>query len=714
MTKPPSDFQSTRWEELVRQETGHPLPGLHRAELEIRPVYHASDLEPAADVDTTPGLPPFTRGARASMYRGRPWTIRQYAGFATTEDSNAFFRESLAAGGRGLSVAFDLPTHRGYDSDHEEVAGDVGMAGVAIDSIDDMARLFDGIDLSQVSVSMTMNGAVLPVLGAFFALARERGHDLSAINGTIQNDILKEFMVRHTYIYPPAPSMRVVADVIGYCAQHAPKFNPVSISGYHMQEAGATAVQELAFTLGNGLEYVRAALGRGIEIDEFAPRLSFFFGVGMNVFTEVAKLRAARKLWAELVAEKFRPTRPESLRLRMHCQTSGVSLTAQQPLNNAVRTTLEALAAVLGGTQSLHTNSFDEALALPSDAAARLARNTQLIIQHETDVPDVVDPLGGSYYVESLTRELGLKARALIDEMEALGGMTVAIEQGVAQQYVERSAIERQVRAERGIDRVVGVNLHQVSDEREPELRRVDNQRVVEVQRQRLGELRARRDGRAVAACLERLDEVARTGEGNLLEAAVDCMSARATLGEVSEVLATAWGRHRDKNTRVMGVFGAGYADDDRWQAVRARVREFEQATGRRPRLLVTKLGQDGHDRGAKVIASGFADAGFDVDLAPMFRTPAQVVQLALDHDVHVVGVSSQAGAHMPLVSELLEGLEEARAADIAVVCGGIIPEPDRAELLQRGVRAVFTPGTPVIDAIGAVLDLLVAGAGSD
>ncbi len=700
-------FDASSWRELSEKEVGQPLVPVVRRGVELRPVYSAVDLQDNPDVDTTPGSPPFLRGVRASMYRGRPWTVRQYAGFATAEESNAFYRASLAAGGRGLSIAFDLPTHRGYDSDHERVLGDVGKAGVAVDSIDDMARLLDGIDLGKTSVSMTMNGGVLPVLGAFFGLALEQGHSLSQLRGTIQNDILKEFMVRHTYIYPPEPSMRIVADVIAYCAEHAPKFNPVSISGYHMQEAGATPVQELAFTLANGIEYVRAALARGCKIDDFAPRLSFFFGVGMDFFAEVAKLRAARQLWALLMQEKFSPESPDSLRLRMHCQTSGVSLTAQQPLNNVVRTTLEALAAVLGGTQSLHTNSYDEALALPSDHAARVARNTQLIIQHETDAAQVVDPLGGSYFIESLTAELVFKARELIEEMERLGGMTKAIEQGVPQRHIERSAVERQVRIERCEDRVVGVNMHTSSEHVEPEVRRVDDRAVLEEQRRRLAELKASRDAARVESALEQLREVASSGTGNLLQASIECMTARATVGEVSETLERLWGRHTSTGSQVVGVFSSGFADDEQWRQLHQRVEDFARTSGRRPRMLVAKLGQDGHDRGAKTIASGFADAGFDVDLAPMFQTPREVAQNAIDHDVHVVGVSSQAGAHTRLVPELIRELAQEGARDVIVVCGGIVPEADEAELRRQGVADVFTPGTPVVECIRRVLGLL-------
>jgi methylmalonyl-CoA mutase len=641
------------------------------------------------------------------MYVGRPWTVRQYAGFATARESNRFYRDNLARGQSGLSVAFDLPTHRGYDSDHPRASGDVGKAGVAIDSIEDMAVLFEGIDLEQVSVSMTMNGAVLPVLGAYFALAAERGNAPDRLRGTIQNDILKEFMVRHTYIYPPAPSMRVTADVIGLCAATFPKFNPVSISGYHMQEAGATAVQELAYTLGNGLAYIEAALQTGGAVDDFAPRLSFFFGVGMDFFTEVAKLRAARRLWAELVRERFAPLQADSLRLRMHCQTSGVSLTAQQPLNNVVRTTVEALAAVLGGTQSLHTNSFDEALALPSDHAAAVARNTQLVLCHETDICQVIDPLGGSYFVEALTESMLQGARSLLHEVDAQGGMVHAIEAGLVQRHIARAATERQVRLERGDDKLVGVNLYATVDEAEPEIRRIDNAAVLAEQTQRLEQLRSNRDAQTVTESLERLRRIAETRQGNLLQASIECMAARATVGEVSETLEALWGRYMPKDNNVTGVYGVGFEGDPRWDKLRTQVQQFELERGRRPRLLVAKLGQDGHDRGAKLIASGFVDAGFVVDLAPMFRTPEEVAKIAIDHDVHVIGISSLAGGHETLVPRLLDALAEAGADDIAVVCGGIVPAEDRRALIARGVADLFVPGTPVLDCIDRVLTVL-------
>ncbi len=706
--KKSAPFDEPRWLAGFEKETGTPPVATSPHGAPARnPLYTARDGVALSESDTTPGAAPFTRGAYFSMYTGRPWTVRQYAGFATARDSNRFYRDNLARGQTGLSVAFDLPTHRGYDSDHERARGDVGKAGVAIDSIEDVAVLFDGIDLGAVSVSMTMNGAVLPVLGAYFALAAERGNPPQRLRGTIQNDILKEFMVRHTYIYPPAPSMRITADVIAECSAHYPKFNPVSISGYHMQEAGATAVQELAYTIGNGLAYVEAALAAGGAVDDFAPRLSFFFGVGMDFFTEVAKLRAARRLWAELVRERFAPSRESSLRLRMHCQTSGVSLTAQQPLNNVVRTTVEALAAVLGGTQSLHTNSFDEALALPSDRAATVARNTQLILRHETDVCETVDPLGGSYLIESLTDSMVAQARQLLQEVDAGGGMVAAIESGLVQRRIARAATERQVRLERGNDKLVGVNLYVSSDEREPEIRRIDNAAVLAEQRQRLERLRAMRDQRAVDESLGRLRHVAESGEGNLLRASIDCMAVRATVGEVSAVLEELWGRYMPKDNNVTGVYSAGFDADPKWAALRARVDTFEARQGRRPRLLVAKLGQDGHDRGAKLIASGFVDAGFVVDLAPMFRTPEEVAKIAIDHDVHAIGISSLAGGHETLVPRLLGALRDAGAADIAVVCGGIVPAEDRQALIEQGVADVFVPGTPVLDCIDRVLNVL-------
>jgi methylmalonyl-CoA mutase len=706
-SKAEDGFDPERWQQLARGELGKAAtPVLSRHGLELEPVYSARDLG-ALSSPGTPGVAPFRRGPYATMYTGKPWTIRQYAGFSTAEESNAFYRNNLKQGQRGLSVAFDLPTHRGYDSDHPRARGDVGKAGVAIDSVLDMARLFDGIDLGRTSVSMTMNGAVLPILAAYIVVADEQGCERKALTGTIQNDILKEFMVRNTYIYPPEPSLSACVDVIEFCSRNLPRFNPISVSGYHLQEAGATLVQELAYTLGNGLEYVKGAVERGLAADDFAQRLSFFFGIGTDLFSEVAKLRAARQLWAELMQERFAPRSAEALRLRMHCQTSGVSLTAQQPLNNVVRTTIEALAALLGGTQSLHTNSFDEALALPSDAAARVALDTQLILQHETDVASVVDPLGGSYFVESLTQQFVVKARAILAEVDAAGGMTRAIEKGIPQGVIERAAAERQVRVDRGVDVVVGVNKFTRSNEPPPQVRVIDHEHVERAQAERLAALRSSRSAATVKERLAALGAAAASRSGNLLELAIECMRARATVGEVSLELENVWGRYQATGRSMGGVFAKGYESEERWAQVRRRVEAARTVLGRNPRILIAKLGQDGHDRGAKVVAAGFADAGFDVDLAPLFQTPAEVARAAIDHDVHVVGISTLAGGHRALVPELLRLLEQEGASEIRVVCGGIIPEVDRAALLQLGVASTFTPGTPVVAGIEGVLDLL-------
>ena len=639
------------------------------------------------------------------MFANRPWTIRQYAGFATAEESNAFYKRNLAGGQKGLSVAFDLATHRGYDSDHPRVRGDVGKAGVAIDTVEDMKRLFDGIPLGEVSVSMTMNGAVLPVLAAYVVAAEEQGVGAEKLGGTIQNDILKEFMVRNTYIYPPEPSMRIVADIVAYTARHMPRFNSISISGYHMQEAGATLVQELGFTLADGLDYVRAALSRGLAIDDFAPRLSFFFCIGMNFFMEVAKLRAARLLWAKFMRE-FEAKDPRSLMLRTHCQTSGVSLAEQDPYNNVVRTAYEALAAVLGGTQSLHTNALDEAVALPTDFSARIARNTQLILQHETGVPQVVDPLGGSYYVEALTASLAREASALIDEVEELGGMTKAVAAGMPKLRIEEAAARRQARLDRGEDVVVGVNRYQSDSDDMPALLDVDNYAVREAQIARIAQVRAGRDEAACQATLERLTEAAH-GDGNLLALTVEAIRARATVGEVSDAMEAAFTRHRATVRTVSGVYGAAYAQDDAFQTIRRDTALFAEAEGRRPRILVVKLGQDGHDRGAKVIATAFADIGFDVDIGPLFQTPQEAAQDALENDVHVVGVSSQAAGHKTLVPELVEALREAGAGHVVVVCGGVIPPQDHDFLHKAGVAAVYGPGTNIPAAAAEIMALI-------
>jgi methylmalonyl-CoA mutase len=644
------------------------------------------------------------------MYAGRPWTLRQYAGFSTPEETNAFFRRALSAGQRGLSVAFDLPTHRGYDSDEPHVAGDVGKAGVAVDTVEDLKLIFAEIPLAQTSVSMTMNGAVLPVLAGFIVAAEEQGVSLEQLSGTIQNDILKEFMVRNTYIYPPAPSLRVVADVMQYVSARMPRFNSISISGYHLQEAGASAELELAYTLADGLEYLRVARERGLDLDSVGRGLSFFFGIGPEFFTEICKLRAARGLWATLVRERFAPKDPRTLMLRMHCQTSGVSLTAQDPLNNVVRTTIEALAAVLGGTQSLHTNAYDEALALPSERSARIARNTQLILQHETDVTRVADPLGGSYFVERATSDLMARARAVIEEIDGLGGMARAIELGIPQRRIERAAAERQVRVDRGTDVIVGVNRFRAPDEPELELFAVQTGAVLEAQIARLAQVRSERDPARVAKALSALEQGAR-GSANLLELSIEAMRARATLGEVSHTLARVFGRYEASNMAATGVFTEAYGDEQEWAKLVAAVQRFAREHGRRPRLLLAKLGQDGHDRGVKVVAAGLSDLGFDVDLGPLFQTPDDVARQALESDVHFVGVSTQAGAHLTLVPELVAALARLGAPEIQVVVGGIVPARDHDALFTAGVRAVFGPGTKVTDIARDLLGLASGGA---
>ena len=677
--------------------------------IEVKALYTASDLEEMEHLDTLPGLAPYLRGPRASMYAGRAWTLRQYAGYSTAEESNAFFRRNLAAGQTGLSVAFDLATHRGYDSDHARVPGDVGKAGVAIDTVEDMKCLFEGIPLDRMSVSMTMNGAVLPVLAMFVTAAEEQGVERAVLSGTMQNDILKEFMVRNTFIYPPEPSMRIVSDIIGFTAEAMPRFNPISISGYHMQEAGATAVEELAFTIADGIEYVRSAARAGLEVDRFAPRLSFFFGIGMNLFMEVAKLRAARWLWASLMQEHFTPRDPRSLMLRTHCQTSGVSLTSQDPYNNIVRTTIEALAAVLGGTQSLHTNSFDEALALPTDFSARIARNTQHILREEAGLTKVVDPLAGSYYLESLTASLAAGARALISEVESMGGMTKAVVAGHPKRRIEESAARRQARVDRGEDIVVGVNRYRPEHATEVEVRSVDNSAVREAQVARLHEVRARRDPQRCRAALEELRAAARSPGANLVEPAIEAARARASVGEISAALERVFTRHAPAVRAVSGVYAAAYRDDEAFSALVRDVARFADETGRRPRLLVAKLGQDGHDRGARIIATAFADLGFDVDLGTLFQTPAEAAHEALDNDVHVVGVSTQAGGHLTLVPELVETLRGNGGEDVLVVCGGVIPEQDHAALFASGVTAIYGPGTNIPAAAGEILSLLRA-----
>lgn len=672
----------------------------------VKPLYTAADLEGLEHINTLPGFEPFLRGPRATMYANRPWTIRQYAGFSTAEESNKFYRENLAAGQKGLSVAFDLATHRGYDSDHERVSGDVGKAGVAIDSVEDMKILFDGIPLDEMSVSMTMNGAVLPVLAGYIVAAEEQGVSPDKLSGTIQNDILKEFMVRNTYIYPPEPSMRIVSDIIGYTAEHMPRFNSISISGYHMQEAGATCVQELAYTLADGIEYVRAAGANGLDVDKFAPRLSFFFCIGMNFFMEVAKLRAARILWAELMTE-FSPKDPRSSMLRTHCQTSGVSLTEKDAYNNVIRTTIEAMAAVLGGTQSLHTNALDEAIGLPTRNSARIARNTQLIIAEETGIPQVIDPLGGSYYVEALTNSMVVEARKLIGEVEDMGGMTKAVDAGLPKLRIEEAAARKQARIDRGEEVVVGVNKYQRSEEETIDVLDIDNDKVRESQVTRLKTVRNTRDQAACDAALAALTDAANTGEGNLLALAVDATRKRATVGEISSALETVYTRYRAEIRSISGVYGGAYDADESFNVIRNNVAAFAESEGRRPRMLVVKMGQDGHDRGAKVIATAFADIGFDVDVGPLFQTPEEAAREAIENDVHIIGVSSQAAGHKTLVPKLIDALKAEGADDIMVVCGGVIPTQDYDFLYNKGVAAIYGPGTHIPTAAQEIIERL-------
>jgi len=675
--------------------------------IRVRPLYTESDTADLPHMGNLPGLAPFTRGPRATMYAGRAWTIRQYAGFSTAEESNAFYRRALAAGQQGVSVAFDLATHRGYDSDHPRVEGDVGKAGVAIDSVEDMKILFDGIPLDKVSVSMTMNGAVIPILANFIVAGEEQGVDRKLLSGTIQNDILKEFMVRNTYVYPPGPSMRIVADIIEYTAREMPKFNSISISGYHMQEAGANLVQELAFTLADGREYVRAAIARGMDVDAFAGRLSFFFAIGMNFFMEAAKLRAARFLWHR-VMQDFGPRNPQSLMLRTHCQTSGVSLAEQDPYNNVIRTAYEALSAVLGGTQSLHTNALDEAIALPTEFSARIARNTQLILQEETGITHVADPLAGSYYVESLTAELIDKAWALMEEVEEMGGMTEAVISGMPKLRIEETAARRQAMIDRGSEVIVGVNKYRKDKEDPIEILEIDNDKVRAAQIARLEQVRASRDARACNAALDEIERRAREG-GNLLEAAITAARVRASVGEISMAMEKVFGRHRADVKTLAGVYGAAYEGDEGFAAIQKDVERFAEEEGRRPRMLVVKMGQDGHDRGAKVIATAFADIGFDVDVGPLFQTPDEAAQDAIDNDVHVVGVSSQAAGHKTLAPRLVQALKDRGAGDIVVICGGVIPQQDYDFLKKAGVRAIFGPGTNIPEAARNVLDLIRA-----
>ncbi len=697
------------WEDIAAKELrGKPLDALTWDTLEgikVKPLYTAEDIADLPHMGGVPGAAPFTRGVKATMYAGRPWTIRQYAGFSTAEESNAFYRKALDAGQQGVSVAFDLATHRGYDSDHPRVEGDVGKAGVAIDSVEDMKILFDGIPLDKVSVSMTMNGAVIPILANFIVAGEEQGHPRNVLSGTIQNDILKEFMVRNTYVYPPEPSMRIIADIIEYTTNEMPKFNSISISGYHMQEAGANLVQELAYTLADGREYVRTAIARGMDVDQFAGRLSFFFAIGMNFFMEAAKLRAARLLWSRIMVE-FEPKNPKSSMLRTHCQTSGVSLQEQDPYNNVIRTAYEAMSAVLGGTQSLHTNALDEAIALPTEFSARIARNTQLILQEETGVTNVVDPLAGSYYVENLTHELAEAAWALIEEVEEMGGMTKAVASGMPKLRIEETAARRQAEIDRGIEVIVGVNKYRKDKEDPIDILDIDNDAVREAQVARIERTKANRDQAACDTALAELTRRANEG-GNLLEAAIEAARARATVGEISMAMEKAFGRHRAEVKTLAGVYGAAYEGDEGFAAIQDSINTFAEEEGRRPRMLVVKMGQDGHDRGAKVIATAFADIGFDVDVGPLFQTPNEAAQDAIDNDVHVIGISSQAAGHKTLAPKLVQALKDADADDIIVICGGVIPQQDYQFLYDAGVKAIFGPGTNIPKAAQDILGLI-------
>lgn len=703
--------KNSDWAKLAEKELrGRPLSDLTWNTLEgieVQPLYTADDIAGLDHMGGIPGQAPFTRGVKATMYAGRPWTIRQYAGFSTAEESNAFYRRGLAAGQQGVSVAFDLATHRGYDSDHPRVEGDVGKAGVAIDSVEDMKILFDGIPLDKVSVSMTMNGAVIPILASFIVAGEEQGHDRAVLSGTIQNDILKEFMVRNTYIYPPEPSMRIIADIIEYTSSDMPKFNSISISGYHMQEAGANLVQELAYTLADGKEYVKTAMARGMDVDTFAGRLSFFFAIGTNFFMEAAKLRAARLLWHRIMTELGAKS-DRSKMLRTHCQTSGVSLAEQDPYNNVIRTAYEAMSAVLGGTQSLHTNALDEAIALPTDFSARIARNTQLILQEETGVTNVVDPLAGSYYVEKLTADLADEAWKLISEVDAMGGMTKAVASGMPKLRIEETAATRQANIDRATQVIVGVNKYRLEEEDEIDILSIDNNVVRQAQVTRLASMRHHRDQGGCAAALAELEKCAREG-GNLLRAAVEAARARASVGEISTAMENVFGRHRAEVKTLAGVYGAAYEGDEGFAMIQKSVEAFAEEEGRRPRMLVVKMGQDGHDRGAKVIATAFADIGFDVDVGPLFQTPEEAAQDAVDNDVHVIGISSQAAGHKTLAPKLIEALKAKDAGDILVICGGVIPQQDYAFLKDAGVKAIFGPGTNIPDAAQDILTLIRA-----
>jgi methylmalonyl-CoA mutase len=699
-----------KWTLLAQKELKGKSPKdltKHTAEnIPIQPVYSEQHLPNEFDANAMPGIFPYVRGPYATMYTNRPWTIRQYAGFSTATESNAFYKRNLAAGQKGLSVAFDLATHRGYDSDHPRVVGDVGKAGVAIDTVEDMKTLFAGIPLDAMSVSMTMNGAVIPVLAMFIVAAEEQGVTMDALSGTIQNDILKEFMVRNTFIYPPEPSMRIVADIIEFTSKHMPKFNSISISGYHMHEAGASAVQEIGYTIADGLEYVKSALDRGLHIDDFAPRLSFFWGIGMNFFMEIAKMRAARKLWAEEIT-KFNPQKQSSLLLRTHCQTSGWSLAAQDPYNNVIRTTIEAMSAILGGTQSLHTNSFDEALGLPTDFSARIARNTQLILAEESRITDVADPLGGSYYVESLTDSLYQEAKKILSEIVQLGGMTKAIQQGIPKRRIEESAARRQALIDQKKEIIVGVNKYAPEQEMDVDVLDIDNTAVLHSQVQSLEKIKSDRKTELVEESLASIQEIAQSGKGNLLGAAIIAARHRATLGEISEAMAKVFGRYEPTVSLISGVYASYNQDNSGFAMVQDEIITFEQKHGRRPRIMVAKLGQDGHDRGAHVIATGFADAGFDVDLGPLFQTPEEAARQAIESDVHVIGVSSQAAGHKTLIPLLIESLKQQGAGDIIVIAGGVIPPKDYDELYAAGVKAIFGPGTNVTEAAMKVVQLI-------
>ncbi|WP_422538477.1 methylmalonyl-CoA mutase [Bartonella apihabitans] len=698
----------SEWKKLAEKELKASPDTLvwHTAEgIDVKPLYTKDDLAHDDLLDTLPGLDPFLRGPRATMYTGRPWTIRQYAGFSTAEESNIFYKKALASGQKGLSVAFDLATHRGYDSDHPRVVGDVGKAGVAIDSVEDMKILFDGIPLDKMSVSMTMNGAVIPILANFIVAGEEQGVARRDLSGTIQNDILKEFMVRNTYIYPPEASMRIIADIIEYTANEMPRFNSISISGYHMQEAGATLVQELAFTLADGREYVRAALKKGLDVDQFAGRLSFFFAIGMNFFMEAAKLRAARFLWSRIMHE-FSPKKASSMMLRTHCQTSGVSLQEQDPYNNIVRTAYEALAAVLGGTQSLHTNSFDEAIALPTEFSARVARNTQLILQNEMGLTKVIDPLAGSYYVETLTKELVDKASALIDKIEAMGGMTKAVIDGLPKRLIEEAATARQAAVDKGEEIIVGVNKFRSDEEKKIDILEIDNTKVRAQQIARLNKIKQTRNSRKVTDTLKNLENIARSGNGNLLEAAVEAARARATVGEISDAMRKVFGDHSAKPVVIKNIYGKAFASEPEYKTLKQRLSDIINTTDQRPRIMIAKLGQDGHDRGAKVIASAFGDMGFEIIAGPLFQTPEEAAEMAIENKVQLIGVSSLAAGHKTLLPQLVKALQN-RNSKIIVVCGGVVPRQDYEFLKENGVAAVFGPGTNVVEAASKILDLL-------